>query len=105
MILLTGEYSVNTTTAQHVSEVWECLVQISGVVDQQIGGPGDMEQISPDTIHELSEIEPVRRIQSLVYRFCFAKFRKTFNKWNKRMGSPGENPVLSGVKLPTPKQE
>jgi len=70
VILLPGDCSVNTTNIQHVSEVWECLVQISGVVDQQTGEPRDTEQISPETTHELSEIEPVRRLQSLSIMLC-----------------------------------
>jgi len=83
VVLVAGNDPVSATTIQHVSEMWECLVQISAAVDQEAGGSGGLEQITPEANHELSEIEPVRKLQHLVYRFCYAKFRKTFNKWNK----------------------
>ncbi|RPB19805.1 hypothetical protein L211DRAFT_871058 [Terfezia boudieri ATCC MYA-4762] len=91
VILLAGNDGVSSTTIEHVGKMWECLVQISRMVNEQTGESGDTELISPETNHEFSEIEPVRRLQSLVYQFCLARFRKTFNKWNK---SPYETETI-----------
>ncbi|KAF8442575.1 hypothetical protein BGX38DRAFT_1201780 [Terfezia claveryi] len=96
VILLAGNDEVSSTTIQHVGKMWECLVQISRMVNEQTGESGDTELISPESNPEFSEIEPVRRLQSLVYQFCLARFRKTFHKWNK---SPYETETIVTQKL------
>ncbi|KAF8470064.1 hypothetical protein BDZ91DRAFT_719849 [Kalaharituber pfeilii] len=93
-LTLAGNDAIAKEVQDHLRNMWDYLANISmnsrkipALKDYELGE----DNVSPESMEDLPERlgDAIRDFQQAVYKFCPPKFRKTFQKWYRKLENFG----------------